>query len=252
MVQPKAEMDLQFESTKLSTPWGYISAIVLCVATFGTIAIMSGLFLKPDATFDDYLADVVPLFGGFLSILGVSEVYYLLLTRQTLHLSVLFSYTDYRVPTVCSKGLLLSSLNKVVSIVNLLYGLAVRPVLWEFNLKTTYCNEAFQDIELNIYVQFKMLLQVKCTKSCFVCVLQITTRVTAARYGVKLSPSFLVPSNWTGCLGVMNNYESLLPNKKALFDIPVARTASAYLTSLALAVAAFVADGSFNGGDNAL
>ncbi|KAF9592665.1 hypothetical protein IFM89_016742 [Coptis chinensis] len=34
---------------------------------------MSGFFLKPDATFDDYLADVVPLFGGFLSILGVYE-----------------------------------------------------------------------------------------------------------------------------------------------------------------------------------
>ncbi|PSS02740.1 Zinc metallopeptidase [Actinidia chinensis var. chinensis] len=153
MVQPKAEMDLQFESTKLSTPWGYVSAVALCVTTFGTIALMSGFFLKPNATFDDYLADVVPLFAGFLSILGVSE---------------------------------------------------------------------------------------------------IATRVTAARYGVKLSPSFLVPSNWTGCLGVMNNYESLLPNKRALFDIPVARTASAYLTSLVLAIAAFVADGSFNGGDNAL
>ncbi|CAK9154923.1 unnamed protein product [Ilex paraguariensis] len=153
MVQPKAEMDLQFELTKLSTPWGYTSAVLLCITTFGTIALMSGFFLKPDATFDDYIADVVPLFGGFLTILGVSE---------------------------------------------------------------------------------------------------IATRVTASRYGVKLSPSFLVPSNWTGCLGVMNNYESLLPNKKALFDIPVARTASAYLTSLVLAVAAFVADGSFNGGDNAL
>ncbi|XVE66696.1 hypothetical protein DITRI_Ditri08aG0099400 [Diplodiscus trichospermus] len=153
VVQPKSEIDLQFESTKLSTPWGYVSAIALCVATFGTIALMSGFFLKPGATFDDYLANVVPLFGGFVSILGVSEV---------------------------------------------------------------------------------------------------ATRVTAARYGVKLSPSFLVPSNWTGCLGVMNNYESLLPNKKALFDIPVARTASAYLTSLVLAIAAFVSDGSFNGGDNAL
>ncbi|TQD74063.1 hypothetical protein C1H46_040404 [Malus baccata] len=153
MVQPKLEIDLQFESTKLSTPLGYVSAIALCVATFGTVALMSGFFLKPDATWDDYLANVVPLFGGFLSILGVSE---------------------------------------------------------------------------------------------------IATRVTAARHGVKLSPSFLVPSNWTGCLGVMNNYESLLPNKKALFDIPVARTASAYLTSLVLAIAAFVADGSFNGGDNAL
>ncbi|KAG8368511.1 hypothetical protein BUALT_Bualt15G0053300 [Buddleja alternifolia] len=153
VVQPKSEMDLQFESTKLSTPWGYVSAVALCVTTFGTIALTSGLFLKPDATIDDYISNVAPLFGGFLTILAVSE---------------------------------------------------------------------------------------------------ISTRVTAARYGVKLSPSFLVPSNWTGCLGVMNNYESLLPNKKALFDIPVARTASAYLTSLILAVAAFISDGSFNGGDNAL
>uniref|UniRef100_A0A2P2K0K0 Putative zinc metallopeptidase EGY3ic isoform X1 n=1 Tax=Rhizophora mucronata TaxID=61149 RepID=A0A2P2K0K0_RHIMU len=153
VVQPKSEMDLQFESSKLSTPLGYLSAVVLCVATFGTIALMSGFFLKPDATFDDYVANVVPLFSGFLTILGVSE---------------------------------------------------------------------------------------------------IATRVMAARYGVKLSPSFLVPSNWTGCLGVMNNYESLLPNKKALFDIPAARTAAAYLTSLLLAITAFVTDGSFNGGDNAL
>ncbi|KAF3625223.1 putative zinc metalloprotease EGY3, chloroplastic [Capsicum annuum] len=153
VVQPKSEMDLEFESTKLSTPWGYISAVALATTTLGTITLTSGFFLKPDATIDDFLTNIAPLFGGFLTILGVSE---------------------------------------------------------------------------------------------------ITTRVTAARYGVKLSPSFLVPSNWTGCLGVMNNYESLLPNKKALFDIPVARTASAYLTSLILAVAAFVADGSFNGGDNAL
>ncbi|KAL2945266.1 putative zinc metallopeptidase EGY3 chloroplastic [Bienertia sinuspersici] len=153
LVQPKSEIDLQFESTKLTTPWGYLSAIALGVTTFGTIALTSGFFVKPDATFDDYLANVVPLFGGFLTILGVSE---------------------------------------------------------------------------------------------------IATRLTANRYGVKLSPSFLVPSNWTGCLGVMNNYESILPSKKALFDIPVARTASAYLTSLGLAVAALVSDGSFNGGDNAL
>lgn len=75
VVQPKSEIDLQFESTKLSTPWGYVSAVLLCVATFGTIALMSGFFLKPNATFDDYVADVIPLFGGFLTILGVSEVY---------------------------------------------------------------------------------------------------------------------------------------------------------------------------------
>ncbi|KZV43622.1 hypothetical protein F511_00173 [Dorcoceras hygrometricum] len=153
VLQPKSEIDLQFESTNLSNPWGYISSIALAVTTFGTVALTSGLFLKPDATIDDYLANFAPLFGGFLAILAVSE---------------------------------------------------------------------------------------------------IATRVTASRYGVKLSPSFLVPSNWTGCLGVMNNYESLLPDKKALFDIPVARTAGAYLTSLVLAISAFIADGNFNGGDNAL
>ncbi|MBA0787541.1 hypothetical protein Gotri_027765 [Gossypium trilobum] len=176
VVQPKAEIDLQFESTKLSTPWGYVSAIALCVTTFGTIALMSGFFLKPGATFDDYLADVLPLFGGFISILGVSE-------------------------------------NKMVCVLVIVQRLCINPPIPN---------------------------------------IEIATRVTAARYGVKLSPSFLVPSNWTGCLGVMNNYESLLPNKKALFDIPVARTASAYLTSLVLAIAAFISDGSFNGGDNAL
>ncbi|KAK4849280.1 hypothetical protein QYF36_023109 [Acer negundo] len=50
------------------------SVVALCVMTFGTIAIMSGLFLKPDATFDDYLSDVMPLFGGFISILGYLRV----------------------------------------------------------------------------------------------------------------------------------------------------------------------------------
>ncbi|KAI4367141.1 hypothetical protein MLD38_022911 [Melastoma candidum] len=37
VVQPKSEMDLQFEATKLSTPLGYINAVALCVVTFGTI-----------------------------------------------------------------------------------------------------------------------------------------------------------------------------------------------------------------------
>lgn len=86
MVQPKSEMDLQFESTKLSTPLGYLSAVALCVTTFGTIALTSGFFVKPDATFDDYLANVVPLFGGFISILGVSEVS--CLSSFTLNLTV--------------------------------------------------------------------------------------------------------------------------------------------------------------------
>jgi hypothetical protein len=55
MVQPKAEIDLQLEISKLSTPWGYLSAVALAVTTFGTIALMSGFFLKPGATFDGHV-----------------------------------------------------------------------------------------------------------------------------------------------------------------------------------------------------
>jgi hypothetical protein len=76
MVRPKAEIDLQLEATKLSTPLGYAGALALGVATFWTIAPMSGFFFpKAGSSFDDYRSDAVPLFGGFLSILGVSEVY---------------------------------------------------------------------------------------------------------------------------------------------------------------------------------
>uniref|UniRef100_A0A453HA94 Uncharacterized protein n=1 Tax=Aegilops tauschii subsp. strangulata TaxID=200361 RepID=A0A453HA94_AEGTS len=81
MVQPKAEIELQLEVTRLSTPWGYLSAVALAVTTFGTIALMSGFFLKPGASLDDYVSDVIPLFGGFLSILGVSEVLHRLLIK---------------------------------------------------------------------------------------------------------------------------------------------------------------------------
>lgn len=109
MVQPKAEMDLQFESTKLSTPWGYVSAVVLFVATFGTIALTSGFFLKPDATWDDYLTDVLPLFGGFISILGISEVCCPALAYQSLNLLLLkLEFSDHYLENIfCFKRILL-------------------------------------------------------------------------------------------------------------------------------------------------
>lgn len=153
VVQPKAEIDAQFESQRLSTLTGYASAILLGVTTFGTISIMSGFFLTPGATYDDYVSRVLPLFTGYLAIFGTSE---------------------------------------------------------------------------------------------------IATRFVASQYGVKLSPTFMIPSNWTGCLGVVNNYESLLPSKNALFDIAATRITSSYLASLGLAVSAFLLDQSWNGGDNAL
>lgn len=153
VVQPKAEIALQFENERLNNIYGYVSSILLGVTTVGTIALMSGFFLEPGATFDDYVARVLPVFGGFITIIGVSEV---------------------------------------------------------------------------------------------------ATRLTAAKYSVTLSPSFLIPSSWTGCLGVVNNYESLLPSRTALFDIAAARVTSAYASSALLALVAFYMDGSFNGGDNAL
>ncbi|RWW11876.1 hypothetical protein GW17_00024485 [Ensete ventricosum] len=222
VVQPKAEIDLQFEATTLSTPWGYVSSVVLCVATFGTIALMSGFFLKPGATFDDYIADVVPLFSGFLSILGVSEVW-----------NSCFA--------ILSSGILHAYLSTAGHISCSYRGCSLVPLCFHSNVPRNSCFVISSYIAhlLSAIMMLKLLLQ-------------IATRVTAGRYGVTLSPSFLIPSNWTGCLGVMNNYESLLPNKKALFDIPVARTASAYLASLVLAITAFIIDGSFNGGDNAL
>ena len=74
VVQPKAEIDLQFESQRLSTVTGYLGAILLGVTTLGTIAIMSGFFLQPNANFDDYVNRVLPLFAGYLGIIGTSEV----------------------------------------------------------------------------------------------------------------------------------------------------------------------------------
>ncbi|XP_024364357.1 probable zinc metallopeptidase EGY3, chloroplastic [Physcomitrium patens] len=153
VVQPKAEIDAQFESQRLSTWTGYFSAALLGITTLGTISIMSGFFLTPGATYDDYVSRVLPLFAGYLGIFGTSE---------------------------------------------------------------------------------------------------LATRYVASKYGVKLSPTFMIPSNWTGCLGVVNNYESLLPSKKALFDIAATRITSSYLASLGLAISAFLLDQSWNGGENAL
>lgn len=73
-MQPKAEIDLQFESSRLSTVGGYTCALLLGVTTLGTIAVMSGFFLEPNATFEDYISRVLPLAGGFVTIIGVSEV----------------------------------------------------------------------------------------------------------------------------------------------------------------------------------
>ncbi len=74
VVQPKVEIDLQLETGRLSNAPGYVTSILLGVTTLGTIAIMSGFFLEPNATYDDYVARVLPLFAGYTGIIGTSEV----------------------------------------------------------------------------------------------------------------------------------------------------------------------------------
>ncbi len=74
VVQPKVEIDLQLETGRLSNAAGYVTSILLGVTTLGTIAIMSGFFLEPNATYDDYVARVLPLFAGYTGIIGTSEV----------------------------------------------------------------------------------------------------------------------------------------------------------------------------------
>jgi hypothetical protein len=74
VVQPKVEIDLQLETGRLSNASGYVTSILLGVTTLGTIAIMSGFFLEPNATYDDYVARVLPLFAGYTGIIGTSEV----------------------------------------------------------------------------------------------------------------------------------------------------------------------------------
>lgn len=102
VVQPKAEIDLQYESSRLSTTGGYIAALLLGVTTLGTIAVMSGFFLEPDATFEDYISRVLPLAGGFVTIIGVSEVccnpykYRLrLIQAGTKHLCFVYHWVHY-------------------------------------------------------------------------------------------------------------------------------------------------------------
>jgi membrane-associated protease RseP (regulator of RpoE activity) len=60
--------------------------------------------------------------------------------------------------------------------------------------------------------------------------------VAARRYGVRLSPPFLIPAWQIGSFGSLTRFESLLPNRSVLFDIALAGPAAGGLISLALLV----------------
>ncbi len=60
--------------------------------------------------------------------------------------------------------------------------------------------------------------------------------VFAHRYGVKLSPPFLIPAWQLGSYGAITRIEAFLPNRTALFDIAFAGPAIGFLLSLVFLV----------------
>ncbi len=61
-------------------------------------------------------------------------------------------------------------------------------------------------------------------------------RILARRHQVKLSWPFFIPTLQIGSFGALTRFESLLPNRTALFDIAFAGPAAAGLLSLALLI----------------
>ena len=60
--------------------------------------------------------------------------------------------------------------------------------------------------------------------------------VAARRYGIRLSPPFLIPAWQIGAFGSLTRFESLLPNRSVLFDIALAGPAAGGIISLAMLV----------------
>jgi membrane-associated protease RseP (regulator of RpoE activity) len=60
--------------------------------------------------------------------------------------------------------------------------------------------------------------------------------VAARRYGIRLSPPFLIPAWQIGAFGSLTRFESLLPNRSVLFDISLAGPAAGGVISLAMLV----------------
>ena len=65
---------------------------------------------------------------------------------------------------------------------------------------------------------------------------EIARRVLANRYNVGLSWPFFIPTLQIGCFGAIDRFESLLPNRKVLFDIAFAGSAAGGIVSLLMLV----------------
>ncbi|MFS8854994.1 site-2 protease family protein [Synechococcus sp. H55.7] len=69
-------------------------------------------------------------------------------------------------------------------------------------------------------------------------------RWMAGKYGVRLSPAFVIPSLGIGTLGSLNRIQSPVPNRKALFDIAFAGPAAGGLLSLVVLLVGLKLSGS--------
>ncbi|MEP6514763.1 site-2 protease family protein [Microcoleus vaginatus] len=65
---------------------------------------------------------------------------------------------------------------------------------------------------------------------------EIARRVLANRYKVRLSWPFFIPTLQIGCFGAIERFESLLPNRKVLFDIAFAGSGAGGIVSLLMLV----------------
>lgn len=62
----------------------------------------------------------------------------------------------------------------------------------------------------------------------------------ANRYGVSLSPAFIIPAFGVGTLGSINRFESPVPNRRALFDISLAGPAVGGILALSFLILGLV------------
>jgi membrane-associated protease RseP (regulator of RpoE activity) len=69
---------------------------------------------------------------------------------------------------------------------------------------------------------------------------EIGHRVLARRHQVRLSPPFFFPTAQLGSFGALTRFESILPNRTALFDVAFAGPAAGGLVSLLMLVAGLV------------
>ncbi len=65
---------------------------------------------------------------------------------------------------------------------------------------------------------------------------EIARRVLANRYNVRLSWPFFIPTWQIGSFGAIDRFESLLPNRKVLFDISIAGEAAGGIVALSMLV----------------